>query len=156
MVKRKKLNFSGYTFHSVKTKDSISVYLKYFVLSQQDHNEIRLVQNTFLILIMIKNQIEVVANRKEHSQFSIFPLKDIFERFTSQKCILPELSMFDEMVTLTHSEDPSIIFFYLVCYFSAYQSQTLLQDYLILLAISIIQKTAVTWYRTEGAHFINR
>lgn len=55
-----------------------------------------------------KNKTEVVTNRKEHNQFSIFPLKDIFERFTSQKCILPELSLFDEVVILTHSEDSSI------------------------------------------------
>lgn len=55
-----------------------------------------------------KKKTKVVTNRKEHNQFSIFHLKDIFERFTSQKCILPELSLSDEKVILTHSEDSSI------------------------------------------------
>lgn len=105
---------------------------------------------------MIKNWTEDVANRREHNQFSIFPLKYILERFSSQKCILPELSLFDEMVILTHSDDSSIRFFFLFCCFSASQSHTMVQDYLILLAISIIQKAAVAWYRIQGAQFFNR
>lgn len=47
-------------------------------------------------------------------------------------------------------------FFYFFCSVSAYQSQTMVQDYLSLLAISVTRKATVMWYRIEGTHFVNR
>jgi len=69
-----------------------------------------------------------------------------FERFTSQKFILPQLPLFDEMVVLTYSVSSVKDFSISFAIFQPINLKPWFKIIKVYLAISIIQITAVAWY----------